>query len=135
MPAREIVLALAERVVVVVGKVLHAELLISFAGPALIRKKQILGRSVGFVRTVYGFARHVRQGSIRNLSQDAQGIGVLRKTVRIHQAADEFVMAVSGKAIVLEILPIDHLRAQPIQLHHLVPNLRTPPNRVDPRQC
>src|SRR5215472_1334527 len=133
--ARQVVLALRERVVILVVEILYAERLVTFAGAALVSQKKIFRDGVGLVPGVGdilprtpnsvvldGCFGEVRQGDIRGVVEDGKGVRVTDKFVGIDKATNDLVVAVSGKTIFFVEVAGDGLRVKAIQAQDLLAN-------------
>src|SRR5215472_4411163 len=133
--AGKVVLALRERVVILVVEILHAERLVTFTCAALVSQKKILRDGVGLIPGIRdvlawtpngvvldGCFREVRQGGVRGVVEDRKGVGVADKFVGIDEAANDFVVAVSGKTIFFVEVAGNGLRVKAIQAQDLVAN-------------
>ena len=78
--------------------------------------------------------RKVRQGGVRRVIEDSEGVGIPNIFVRINQAADELVVTVGRESVYLVELARDRFRIEPIQSQDFCAYGRILPNRIHARK-
>ena len=147
VPACQHVAAIRQRFVILIIEILGSERPIPVAGAALIRNKQIFRNRVRLIPRIsfrrilappspmlYGLSRQMGQRSVGCPLQNRKGVRIPNVLVRIHQPADEFVVAISREAILLVKVPRDRLRIQAIQPQNLISSRRRAGDRISPCQ-